>query len=429
MTHETSAGENARTDRDAPHDKKPDAAVLGRGETRVPDEDAVILADGGRDLPRFVYDDAAISTGDIVVDLASGKALQVVGKSVQTVGEHPQTRSDDTAEMFGAHSAETVFDCVFLPDGEKVTPPTKTYAYPESRLLRYPVENATEYGGDIQTWLRTAFLDELANAAAENDRLTAAVSIAVREAYGEDLEATFRELIEAKRDEAEVATDGGADLLSADLKAALEASECHPDMVRYAEAAAERGGTPILNSLRHFHEQTDVSRIADIGTEIEKTLWHHGARATLDRHGHLDDTNTAILEDIADDHGEALLADGGTVQTGPEPRPDAPSKPTPDVTRIEAVGSAPDTVDRLTVTVHFYDGCTEHTAHVEFTVKGSTAAFRDIDVPCSMRAAAPAIVEAEAAVGEHHAIQAVETAAMQLAEALADLADGTEGDR
>jgi hypothetical protein len=209
MSETNSAGENARTDRDAPHDKKPDAHVLGRGETRVPDEDAVILTDGGRDLPRFVYDDEAISTGDIVVDLASGKALQVVGKSVQTVGEHPQTRSDDTAAMFGAHSAETVFDCVFLPDGEKVTPPTKTYAYPESRLLRYPVENATEYDGDIQTWLRTAFLDELANAAAENDRLTAAVSKAVREAYGEDLEATFRELIETKRDEPEVATDGG----------------------------------------------------------------------------------------------------------------------------------------------------------------------------------------------------------------------------
>jgi hypothetical protein len=47
MYETNSAGENARTDRDAPHDKKPDAAVLGRGETRVPDDDAVILTDGG----------------------------------------------------------------------------------------------------------------------------------------------------------------------------------------------------------------------------------------------------------------------------------------------------------------------------------------------------------------------------------------------
>ena len=47
MYETNSAGENARTDRDAPHDKKPDAHVLGRGETRVPDDDAVIFTDGG----------------------------------------------------------------------------------------------------------------------------------------------------------------------------------------------------------------------------------------------------------------------------------------------------------------------------------------------------------------------------------------------
>ena len=157
----------------------------------------------------------------------------------------------------------------------------------------------------------------------------------------------------------------------------------------------------------------------------------------LDMANNIDDERTkqriAWIDGLGRAYADAMptteVATDGGVQTGPEPRPESPSQPTPDVTRIEAVGSDPDTVDQLTVTVHFYDGCTEHTAHVEFTVTGSTAAFNDIDVPCSMRAASPAIVEAEAAVGEHHAIQAVETDAMQLAEALAALADDTEGVR
>ena len=67
------------------------------------------------DLPRFEVSDDEISTGDIVADLSSWKALQVVGKSEQTVGEHPKTRSDPSAEMFGAEPDETVYECIFLP--------------------------------------------------------------------------------------------------------------------------------------------------------------------------------------------------------------------------------------------------------------------------------------------------------------------------
>lgn len=49
MSETNSAGDDARTGRDAPPTKKPDAAVLGRGETHIPDEDAVLLTDGGID--------------------------------------------------------------------------------------------------------------------------------------------------------------------------------------------------------------------------------------------------------------------------------------------------------------------------------------------------------------------------------------------
>ncbi|PSQ18194.1 hypothetical protein BRD02_01605 [Halobacteriales archaeon QS_8_69_73] len=48
MTDESTAGDDARTATDALPIKKPDAAVLGRGETHIPDEDAVLLTDGGQ---------------------------------------------------------------------------------------------------------------------------------------------------------------------------------------------------------------------------------------------------------------------------------------------------------------------------------------------------------------------------------------------
>ena len=46
MSDEPTAGE-ARTGIDAPPTEKPDAAVLGRGETHTPNEDAILLTDGG----------------------------------------------------------------------------------------------------------------------------------------------------------------------------------------------------------------------------------------------------------------------------------------------------------------------------------------------------------------------------------------------
>jgi len=155
-------------------------------------------------VPRLEAAEGEICTGAIVVDLASGTALQVVGTSAQTVGEHRQTRSDATAEMFNAEPDEAVYECVFLPDGGKISPPTKTYAYPESRLLRYPVESATEHAGGIQMWLRSAFIDELAEGVADNpytDSFEAGLFDLLAYVYSEDLAETFKALVETKRRE------------------------------------------------------------------------------------------------------------------------------------------------------------------------------------------------------------------------------------
>jgi DNA-binding PadR family transcriptional regulator len=63
MSDEPTAGE-ARTGTDAPPTEKPDAAVLGRGETHIPDEDAVLLTDGGVETAEELeYDPRAFDFG------------------------------------------------------------------------------------------------------------------------------------------------------------------------------------------------------------------------------------------------------------------------------------------------------------------------------------------------------------------------------
>ena len=111
-----------------------------------------------------------IATGDVVIDLASGSAMQVVSKLSEPAVEHAKVRSDATNQLFGMDDDDAVFNCVFLPESDdRASPPSKSYAYPESRLLRYPVENATQYE-NIQTELRTLMLEELVDAAYQLDQ-------------------------------------------------------------------------------------------------------------------------------------------------------------------------------------------------------------------------------------------------------------------
>ena len=48
MSPKPTAGDETRTGRDEPTTEKPGAVVLGRGETHIPEEDAVLLTDGGQ---------------------------------------------------------------------------------------------------------------------------------------------------------------------------------------------------------------------------------------------------------------------------------------------------------------------------------------------------------------------------------------------
>jgi len=152
-----------------------EVSIKPYGEEAEVHQVAVPATDGGRpeafpsDDLWSAYRDAEIGIGDVVVDLSRGTSLQVTSVASKHAGEHPNVRSDPTADMFGVDDHELVFNCVFLPDGEDaVSPPNKTYAYPQSRLLRYPVEEATSRARLQREWL-TNLLEGLAVEAAAGE--------------------------------------------------------------------------------------------------------------------------------------------------------------------------------------------------------------------------------------------------------------------
>jgi hypothetical protein len=102
------------------------------------------VTDGGHEIDRR---DPSCCVGDVVVDLASGASMQLVAVRDEPAVAHERVWSDDTNQLYDPDRDEPVYGCVFLPDGDRISPPSTVYDYPESRLLRYPVERAD--GGPV----------------------------------------------------------------------------------------------------------------------------------------------------------------------------------------------------------------------------------------------------------------------------------------
>ncbi|MFB6071119.1 MAG: hypothetical protein ABEJ76_08860 [Halanaeroarchaeum sp.] len=137
-----------------------------------------------------------ILAGDVVIDLSQGIPLQVVSQSTKTAGEHEYTRGDRVAEMFGVEADEPVYECVFLPTPEdQISPPKRTYSYPESRLVRFPSEAGTTLDR-LQTELRSRALRSLVDAADED--LRGAILALVEDVYDDRTADLLAELAEAR---------------------------------------------------------------------------------------------------------------------------------------------------------------------------------------------------------------------------------------
>lgn len=104
-----------------------------------------------------------IRLGSVVIDRKQNKPLRVVAKSPKNARDHNHVDlRDPLLDAIGVTPEDDVYDCVFLPSDPNgnVSPPSKTYAYPEGRLYRYPVEAAYSYDDPdrIHTQILTGFL-------------------------------------------------------------------------------------------------------------------------------------------------------------------------------------------------------------------------------------------------------------------------------
>ena len=98
--------------------------------------------------------------GSVVIDRSRNVPLRVVNIDHRPAGEHPEVDVDDAmAQQWGVTESDDVYECVFLPTGEgAVSSPRKSYAYPASRLTRFPVEAALE---DNACRIHTQIIEEV----------------------------------------------------------------------------------------------------------------------------------------------------------------------------------------------------------------------------------------------------------------------------
>lgn len=111
-----------------------------------------------------------IRVGDVVLDLAQGRPMQVVevhsaDAGVWSVANGYDLSGNYANDRLGATDDDAVYECVYVSNLR--SEPSKTYAFPEARLARIEVEAATKDGDRVQDALVTELLAEMFDAARE----------------------------------------------------------------------------------------------------------------------------------------------------------------------------------------------------------------------------------------------------------------------
>ncbi|UHQ98354.1 hypothetical protein HYG81_20040 (plasmid) [Natrinema zhouii] len=144
----------------------------------------------------------SIKLGDVCLDLAQGQPVHVVTDTGQTVAEWSEANNYNLLDNYGnsrfdATNDDRVFDVVYCSSLK--SRPSKTYAYPESRLGRIESE-AADAGRQVADRVVVTVLEELFERAAKDDD----GAVTVLERYATDVgyadeAAEARELAEVDR--------------------------------------------------------------------------------------------------------------------------------------------------------------------------------------------------------------------------------------
>jgi hypothetical protein len=136
--------------------------------------------------------------GAVALDLAQGRPVHIVEDTGQTAREWSDRNDYELADNYGndrlgASDADRVFDVVYCSNAK--SEPSKTYAMPESRLLRIETEAATDDGRTVDERITVDLLEALFDAAhRKSDRALSMLETLADDAVGKDLTAEAREL-------------------------------------------------------------------------------------------------------------------------------------------------------------------------------------------------------------------------------------------
>lgn len=142
-----------------------------------------------------------LQVGDVALDMAQGRPVHVVADTGQTAREWSDANGYDLLENYGngrlgVGPEDRVFDVVYCSDAS--SKPSKTYAFPESRLLRVETEAADD-GRPVADLVRVEVLEALFDAAywSGSDRTLSILEGLAQDAVGKELTTEARELAEA----------------------------------------------------------------------------------------------------------------------------------------------------------------------------------------------------------------------------------------
>ncbi|WP_254535268.1 hypothetical protein [Halomarina litorea] len=147
----------------------------------------------------------ALHIGDVALDLAQGRPVQVMDVLDEDAAEWSEQNGYDLTENYanerlGTSPMDTVYDCVYVNNAR--SEPSKTYAFPESRLLRLEPEAATDDEWPVQERLFIHYFSQLLDAAAALDDSSAVdqlLTVAGNAWFPPDLVDAARELHEAEQ--------------------------------------------------------------------------------------------------------------------------------------------------------------------------------------------------------------------------------------
>jgi len=148
-----------------------------------------------------VIDTESLLIGDVVQDKSSNKPLQIVGHPQQDARKFENVwNSTVNHELFDIDADSEVYQCVYLPDGDRYHLPYDIHEFPAERLKRvkaeYPTDDTRLQAITVRSILANIIAETYSN---HGSKAASVIETAVSDTLPDDYADSIVELAEASR--------------------------------------------------------------------------------------------------------------------------------------------------------------------------------------------------------------------------------------